>query len=388
MWFRNIQLYRLPESWGMTASRLSEQLSRLTFQPCGTQDLSSVGWAKPCDNTTEPLVHQVAGQWLIALQIEQRLLPASVIKQVCEDRAEEIEAQQGFKPGRKQMKELKEAVMQELLPRAFTRRRKTFAWIDPENGWLAVDASSRNAAEPVIEALHKSMDELPLKLLNTERSPTHAMTICLELGEAPDGFTIDSDAELRALNDETSAVRYVRHSLEGDEIREHIASGKQVSKLALSFEDRVSFLLTDRFEIKRLQPLDTLTQVEEGDANTREEQFDADFVLMTGELQRLFPALLEWLGGEVTLYNKDDLVERSKSPDKLEELNTRLAGIAPDVAYEEAVKLVKESGRPSISLIQRHLRIGYNAAAGLLERMEKEGIVQSCSTGYTMKEAA
>ncbi|MBS1209919.1 MAG: rdgC [Proteobacteria bacterium] len=297
MWFRNIQLYRLPEQWDMSAERLSEQLERLLFQTCGSQDMASQGWAPV---TPDNLVHSVGGQWMIALGVEQRLLPSTVVKQVCEDRAEEIEAQQGFKPGRKQMKELKETVTQELLPRAFTRRRKVYAWIDPKEGWLAIDASSRSAAEPVVEALHKALDELPLKLLNTERSPGAAMTDWLAGGEAPGAFTIDQDCELRAVTDEASAVRYVRHSLEGEEIREHIASGKQVSKLALTFDDRVSFILTDKFEIKRLQALDVLTDKGgEGDVKSREEQFDADFALMAGELRKLFPALLDALGGEV-----------------------------------------------------------------------------------------
>jgi recombination associated protein RdgC len=298
MWFRNIQLYRLPEQWDMTAERLAEQLSRLSFQPCGSQDMQTQGWAPPLHE--DLLVHSVGGHWLIALGVEARLLPSSVVKQVADDRAVDIEAQQGFKPGRKQMKELKEAVVQELLPRAFTRRRRVYAWIDPKAGFLAIDAASRTAAEPLVEALHKALDELPLKLLNTERSPGAAMTDWLAAGEVPGAFSIDEDCELRAIDDEASAVRYVRHSLEGHEIREHIASGKQVSKLALTFDDKVSFILTDKFEIKRVHPLDVLTEKGgEGDAQSREEQFDADFAMMTGEMRRLFPALFEALGGEV-----------------------------------------------------------------------------------------
>lgn len=295
MWFRNLQLYRLPSPWDITADQLSSQLERLPFQACGSQDLLSTGWAPPL---RDGLVHAVGGQYLVTLAVEQRLLPASVVKQVAAERAEEIEGQQGFKPGRKQMKEIKEAVTQELLPRAFTRRRRVYAWIDPKAGFLAVDAPSRSAAEPLLEALHKALDELPLKLLNTQRSPESAMTAWLSEGEAPAGFTIDQDCELRVASDEKSAVRYVRHSLEGAEIRDHIAAGKQVSKLALTFDDRVSLVLTDKLELKRVVTLDTLDNEGGSDAQSAEERFDADFALMTGEMSRLIPALIDALGGE------------------------------------------------------------------------------------------
>ncbi|MFT4172700.1 MAG: recombination-associated protein RdgC [Rhodocyclaceae bacterium] len=297
MWFKNLQLYRLPSPWDITIDRLAEQLGRLTFQPCGSQDLMSRGWTAPVQDGG--LVHSVGGQWMVALTVEQRLLPTSVVNEVSEERAEEIEAQQGYKPGRKQLKEIKEAVMQELLPRAFTRRRRTYAWIDPQGGWLAIDTSSRKGADVVIEALTKALDELPLKLLNTRMSPAAAMTGWLAEGEAPGAFTIDQDCELASVADEKSAVRYVRHTLEGDEIREHIASGKQVTRLALTFDDRISLVFNDKFEVKRLQMLDIVKEsAGTQDAASREEQFDADFALMTGELQRLIPALVDTLGGE------------------------------------------------------------------------------------------
>jgi recombination associated protein RdgC len=297
MWFKNLQLYRLPAPWDITIDRLNEELGRLTFQPCGSQDLMSRGWTSPVQDGA--LVHSVGGQWMVALTVEQRLLPASVINEVSEERAEEIEAQQGYKPGRKQLKEIKDAVMQELLPRAFTRRRRTYAWIDPKGGWLAIDTSSRKGADVVIEALTKALDELPLKLLNTRMSPAAAMTGWLAEGEAPGAFTIDQDCELASVADEKSAVRYVRHTLEGEEIREHIAAGKQVTRLALTFDDRISLVFNDKFEVKRLQVLDIVKEsAGTQDAASREEQFDADFALMTGELQRLIPALVDVLGGE------------------------------------------------------------------------------------------
>lgn len=304
MWFRNLQLYRLPtnwnaDKWAMTAERLAEQLARLSFQPCGSQDPLSFGWAPVLPEGG--LVHSVAGQWLIALGVEQRLLPSSVVKQEVAERAEAVELQQGYRPGRKQLSEIKDAVLQELLPRAFTRRRRSFAWIDPQGGWLGVDAASRSAAENMLDALHKALDDLPLKLLNTRNSPSAAMTQWLLEGEAPGAFSIDQDCELRSLAEEKSAVRYVSHTLDGKDVRDHLTSGKQVTKLALTFDDRVSLILTDKLEVKRLQFLDVIkesNQGQAGDAVSAEEQFDADFALMTGELRRLIPALIEALGGE------------------------------------------------------------------------------------------
>ncbi|MBI4755931.1 MAG: recombination-associated protein RdgC [Betaproteobacteria bacterium] len=297
MWFRNLQIYRLPAPWALALDTLEAQLARQSFHPCGSQDLVSRGFVAPAEG--ERLVHAVGGQWLIALGLDQKLLPASVVNQVAAERAEEIAASQGYRPGRKQMREIREAVMQELLPRAFSRRRRVWAWIDPAAGWLAVDAPSAARAEELLEVMRKALDELPLRLLKTRRSPGSAMTQWLAAGEAPGAFTIDQDCELRSASDEKAAVRYVRHALDGRDVRDHLAAGKQTTRLALTFNDRVSFVLSEKGEVKRLAFLDVVREQAPQDARSREEQLDADFALMTGELSRLLPALVEALDGEV-----------------------------------------------------------------------------------------
>lgn len=298
MWFRNLQIYRISENWNMSAEVLQEQLSRKRFQPCGSQDQETHGWTPPA--ASEDLVHQVGDQWLIALGFEQRLLPSAVVKQEADERAEDIAAQQGYKVGRKQMKELREQITQEFLPRAFTRRRKVFAWIDPIRGWLGVDAPSQARAEGVLEALRQTLDTLPLALLRTERSPTAAMADWLAGGEAPPGFTIDQDCELRSVTEDKAVVRYVRHTLEGDEVRGHLEAGKMPTRLALTFDDRVSFVLTEKLEIKRLDFLDVVKEkIEDAGADDAQAVFDAGFALMTGELSRLLPELMVALGGEL-----------------------------------------------------------------------------------------
>ena len=297
MWFRNLQLYRLPTPWAIDLASLEEQVARGPFVKCPSNQPLSRGWVSP--RRDGGLVFALDRQWLLALAVEQRLLPASVVIEEVRERAEAIEAQQGYAPGRKQLKELRERVTEELMPRAFTRRRSTFVWIDPRNGWLCVDASSPARAEEVIEHLRHCLDEFSLALLHAQVSPASAMADWLAGGDAPAGFTIDRDCELKASGDEKSAVRYVRHPLEGDEIKAHLASGKLPTRLALTWDDRISFVLGEKLEIRRLAFLDLLKEQSEKSAEHADEQFDADFALMTGELSRFLPQLVEALGGEV-----------------------------------------------------------------------------------------
>jgi recombination associated protein RdgC len=295
MWFKNLQLYRLPAGWKMTSALFGECLNARPLQPCGNQEFESRGWISPRGD--DVLLRAVGRQWLIALGVESRLLPASVVRQEAEDRATTLAERQGYKLGRSKMKELREQITLELLPRAFTRRHRTWVWIDPVNGWLGIDTSSTARAEEVIECLHKVFDDFPLASLRTARSPGSAMADWL-VGGAPAGFSVDQDCELRSVSEEKATIRYTHHPLDGSEIKNHLTTGKAPTRLALTFNDRVSFVLTEKFELKRLDFLDVVRE-ELGSEEDDEAIFDAEFALMTGELVRLLPALLEALGGEL-----------------------------------------------------------------------------------------
>ena len=196
MWFKNLQIYRLPAPWAYTPEQLEEALSSNTFTPATSMDLMRQGWDTPRPNGG--LVHVVNKQMLILLGTEKKLLPATVINQVAKARAAEMEEAQGFAPGKKAMKELKERVADELLPRAFSIRSNVWTWIDPVNGWLVVDAASPAKADEVIKLLLKAVDKLPLESLRVQRSPVAVMTEWLQADDAPAGFTVDMDTELRA----------------------------------------------------------------------------------------------------------------------------------------------------------------------------------------------
>jgi recombination associated protein RdgC len=235
---------------------------------------------------------------LICLGVEKKLLPTTVINQFAKVRAAQAEEQQGYKPGRKQMKEIKEAVTDELLPRAFAIRRKTYAWIDPADKWMVIDAVNPAKADEFVEMLIKSLDGIAFEPVKTNSSAASVMTNWLGGDYLPATCTVDRDCELRASGEERSTVRYVRHALEAEEISKHIKSGKEVTRLAMTWHDKLSFVLHENMQLKRLAPLDILK--EQADAIEADDMFDTDFAIMTGELKKLLPDIIGELGGERT----------------------------------------------------------------------------------------
>lgn len=298
MWFKNIFIYRLPTDCTITAATLQEKLALKPLQPCSGLDKQSRGWVS-CRGD-DRLVHVANQQILFALGVEQKLLPATIINRFVKERIAEIEAQQGYKVGRKEKKDIKEAVTEELLPRAFAMQRATFAWIDPVNGSLIIEAASSAKADELLEQLGKTVDDLPVKLLHTELSPVAAMTGWLAGENAPAGFTIDRELELRATGESKATVRYANHALEGEEILAHIAAGKRATRLGLTWNDRISFVLTEQLQIKRLEFMDIIKEESTTLADNADEMFDLDFTLMTGELARMLTDLTEALGGEAS----------------------------------------------------------------------------------------
>lgn len=247
MWFKNLKIYRLVPDHRLNAVRIDDALSGNPFTECGTSDSQSSGWTAPRDDSR--LVYEIAGgQFLIALRTERRLLPAKVVNLAARERARQIEEQQGYKPGRKQMKEIKELITMELLPKSHVTQSDIRCWIDTKNGWFMVDASATAQSDEVLGLLAKTLTPFPIVLLHVEMSPAAAMTTWLIDDEALAGFTIDQDTELRSTGESRATVRYVRQSLDPDEVRRHIQSGKQCVRLAMTWNDRVSFVLTDNLD--------------------------------------------------------------------------------------------------------------------------------------------
>jgi recombination associated protein RdgC len=299
MWFKNLVVYRLPADWSVSAAELEQQLAARVLQPCSPFEMLSRGWVA-ASSTSGRLVHTVNGQHLIALGANQKLLPGSIIRQVTAERAEELAQEQGFPVGRRQMRDLRMRVTEELRAKALTRRRVTRAWIDPTNGWLVVDAAGTAKAEELVETLRDTLGSLAVVLIDTPRSPQMSMAIWLKLGEAPLRLTIDQDLELKAANQTKACIRYSHHPLDGKEIQAHLSAGMYPTRLGLTWQDRIAFVLNEKLQLKRLEFLEmSKDPADESDEIDEAEQFDIDFTVMTGELAKLLDDVVAALGNGV-----------------------------------------------------------------------------------------
>ena len=296
--FKSVMVYRVGEGWSPTLEQMEQALDAERFVPCGASQEKSVGWVEPRGEAFGPLVEAVSGQRILKLKIETRGVPSSVVTRKTKERCAHIEATEGRKPGKKETKEIKEDVKLSLMPMAFSKETSVWVWVDPVTQLLVVDAGSQAKADEVITMLVKSFAGLSLALINTQMSPQSAMASWLITQESPAGFSVDRECELKAADESKSVVRYVRHPLDTDEVKHHVEGGKLPTRLALTWEGRVSFSLTEGMQLKKITFLDV---VFEATSTEKDEGFDADVAIATGELSKLLPDLFEALGGEMAL---------------------------------------------------------------------------------------
>lgn len=292
--FKSLIIYRIAQGWASDLQAAEEALAKAPFMECGATQEKSIGWVPPRGEANGAMVESIGGQWIARLMTETKAIPASVLARKVKEKADRIEQETGRKPGRKETKELKDEAKLDLLPMAFTKQASTWVWIDPTARLLVIDTASQARADEVVTLLVEALPGLSVSLLNTQSSPQACMAHWLKEQEPPAGFTVDRECELKSASEEKSVVRYGRHPLDIDEVQQHIAQGKLPTKLALTWDDRVSFLLTEGLQVRKLQFLDTVFESQKAD----EGGFDADVAIATGELCKLIPDLIEALGGE------------------------------------------------------------------------------------------
>ena len=294
--FKNVTVYRIGQGWAPTLSALEEALDAERFVPCSASQDKSVGWVQPRGEAHGPLVEAVAGQLILKLKIETKSVPGSVVARQAKARSAHIEASTGRQPGKKELRQIKDDIRMSLMPQAFSKESSVLVWINPVAQLLVLDAGSQAKTDEVITRLVTSCGGLSVSLINTHMSAQAAMMTWLITQEPPRVLSVDRECELKAADESKSVVRYVRHPLDTLEVKQHVEGGKLPTRLALTWDSRVSFVLTEALQLKKLTFLDVVL---EGTSSEKDEGFDADVAIATGELSKLLPDLFEALGGEV-----------------------------------------------------------------------------------------
>lgn len=291
MFFRNLTLFRFPTSLDLTD--LDNHLAETRLKPVGPLELSSRGFISPFGRDNAALSHRIGDAIWLTVGSEDRLLPGAVVNDLLQKKLAELEAKEGRRPGGRTRKRLKEDLVHELLPRAFVRPGRVDAILDLEHGLCVVDTSSRKSAENVVAEIRHALGSFPALPVNAEIAPRAVLTGWIAGEPLPEGLSLGDECELKDAADKGAVVKCQRQELTGEEIGKHLESGKQVTRLALTLDDHVSFVLGEDLVIRKFKLLDgAVDQLESSGRDDQRAELDARFALMAGELKRLF-ALLE-----------------------------------------------------------------------------------------------
>lgn len=294
-WFKNAMIYRLTKSLDWSEKTLSDALENNQYHSCNQSEMSKFGWSTPLKGS-ELLYFTVGKQILLLAQKEEKILPAHVIKRELDARVEKLEQAENRKLKKVEKQTLKDDVLATLLPRAFSKYQQTALWIDAENNLIYVDAASAKRAEEALALLRKSLGSLPVVPLTFANEPSLVMQEWVAKESIPQWLVSLEEAELRDANN--GVIRCKQQALDSDEILS-LVNSKYVTKLALEWEEHLSFVLNEDCSLKRLKFADPIR--EKNDDILKEDyaqRFDADFVLMTGILSKLTENLLHDFGGE------------------------------------------------------------------------------------------
>ena len=296
--FKNLVIYRFTQPFTLSGMELEEKLQESRFRPCGSQDMSTYGFVGALGKTSKALVHENNDCLLFCAAREEKILPATVINDAVQERVEQIEQEQDRQIFSKERRSIKDDIIMELLPKAFTHQKFTRAYIDRRKGWLVVNTASFRQAEDLTSCLRGCLGSLPIAPPITKNQPCSVMTEWLDTHQPPDAFTICNSCELREPGEDGGTIIARDEDLNTDVIHQHLLSGKQVTKLHIDWRETLHGHLTDDLRFMRLKMADVFhEQLDAENCETLQQQLDSDFAMMSGTLRHFLSELIEAFGG-------------------------------------------------------------------------------------------
>ncbi|WP_157957102.1 recombination-associated protein RdgC [Salinicola salarius] len=367
MFFKHAILYKVHQA-AIALEELEAALAEFAFRPVSPREARRVGWTTPGGRSSEVLAHAINGHYLLAMLRQERLLPAAVVNDEVDERCAAREQAEGQPVSRREKQLIKEAVLEELLPQAFTRTQRVELWWDTQRGTIAINASSRKRAEEVLDLLRQTLGSLKVTPLATKTPAARVMTQWLaDPGTRPQWLTLGGIVELRAAEDD-GVFRARQVDLDSEEVQRLVENGRQATQMSIGNESRARFVLTDDLAIKSIEFDDQV--IELASAEEVEDpiaKMEADFAIMTDVFRDVIAQLVDALGGEA------DPAE----PTAIEAGAGQPVNAADDPLIADARQFVVSEKRASISALQRRFKIGYNRAARLIEDLERAGVVSA-----------
>ncbi len=298
MWFKNARVYRLSAALTTDPAVWEQALAEFRFSPLTAQELVRSGFSFPLHPSLKQYCHPLDNLLFFAVKRQEKILPAAVINEEMQPKLDALEQEKGRPLSRKEKQALKEELQQALLPRAFSRSSLTQGYYDVQNQWLVINTSSAGKAEDVLALLRKALGSLPaLPWLDNHKLNT-SLQLWLQNKALPQGFTLGSDAELKAPDEEGAKVKFSNHLLSADEVQSHLQD-KLVTSISLEHTDNIALQINDDGAVKRLKFHDLLTgQNDELGWEDLAARLDADLLLMATALNQALLCISQQLGPE------------------------------------------------------------------------------------------
>jgi len=387
MLFKNARIYQLTGDVELPEI-MEEGMLNHPARDCQALEMKSLGWVNPVDlDNSEFYVHEVMGCMMIAMAINKKVLPAAVIRKAVDDRVAEIEKQEGRTVRRKERTQIKEEIVIDLMPRAFQQTKVVHAYIDKKRKLIVINTASAPEAEDLLSLMRESLGSFKVRPVQTNLMPSSILTHWVRRFNTPAGIYMENEVNLVEVGSdgadkEKIAIKNI--NMDNEEVTTHINAGKVVEKMRLCYQENICATLDNDMTMRRLKFLDIIQEeIFDTEADDAAARFDADMAIMTRELGQMIDDLAKSFGGLVE--HQTESPEPQKLTSGAQETTTEVTRETSgdtyppegddDPLYGQAVEMVRDSGKPFPSYLQRHLKVGYNRSCRLLERMEEDGIV-------------
>lgn len=293
MWFKSVQIFKTNfHQIESERQAILNQAAAFQFKPCGKHEISSVGWIDPAGTESENLIYESHQCWLLALKVQEKVVPQATINEQVAERVKALEEETGKRISKREQAAIKDDVFHQLLPLAFTRNKTILGYLDAVTGLLVINATQVKLLDQFVHFLNKSFAKLHVEKVQTQDIGL-ILTGWLLSQQYPESFVIEDTCVLQDSN-EDSLIRCQRENLLSEEIINLLEAGRQVQQLSLSWQDQIRFTINADLQLKGIKFLEILQdQAKDIHTETEEERFDADLSIMVAVFREWLSALLQ-----------------------------------------------------------------------------------------------